>query len=76
MFTSELVNRMTKEEEKTRVEIAAYKVKAMAMVSQKAAAVLEKVTKIVLTKSLTVRDQGDLIIEAIEQAKKEEFLWN
>lgn len=75
-FTKDLSNFLVKEEEKAKIEVAAYKVKTIEAVSQRAPAVLAKVTKIVLGKSLTSQDQEDLIMEAIDQAKKEEFLWN
>lgn len=73
-FTSELLNKLAKAEEKARQEVEAYKTSAITLISQKAQIILEKATRIVLGKSLSTQDQTDLIIEAIDQAKKEEFL--
>lgn len=73
-FTTQLLEKITAEEERARQEVEAYKTAAINKVSQKAVEVLEKVTRIVIGKSLSPSDQADLVIEAIDQAKKEEFL--
>ncbi len=55
------------------LEIANYKAKRLAAIDQKAVDVLEAVIPRVLAKNLKVADQMELINQAIEQAKADNF---
>lgn len=62
------------EEMRVKLEVEAYRQKMLSGVDARVAEVLDEVSKTVLGRGLAATTQTDLIIKALEQAKKEKFL--
>ena len=63
-----------KELENSRSSVENYKQKQIRLIDENIIDVLEKTLSIVLVKKLTLKDQLDLVYEALEKAKIEKFL--
>lgn len=57
-----------------RQMISTYQQQQLKLVDENVIAILEKTLSIVLTKKLTLKDQIDLVYEALDKAKKENFI--
>lgn len=58
----------------SRQLIETYKQEQLKLIDENIVAILERTLNIVLTKKLTLKDQIDLVYEALEKAKKENFI--
>lgn len=58
----------------SRQLIETYKQQQLKLVDENIVAILERTLSIVLTKKLTLKDQVDLVYEALDKAKKENFI--
>lgn len=58
----------------TRELINTYKQEQLRLIDQNAVAILEKTLSVVLNKKLSLKEQTDLVYEALEKAKVEQFL--
>ena len=70
---SNLQKNISGEFEKAQAEIKAYQDQQMKTIDQAIENVLQKVAQDVLSRSLTLEDHQQLIIDSLEKAKKEEF---
>lgn len=57
-----------------RQMISTYQQQQLKLVDENVIAILERTLSIVLTKKLTLKDQVDLVYEALDKAKKENFI--
>ncbi|MBI2338375.1 hypothetical protein HYU95_04290 [Candidatus Daviesbacteria bacterium] len=58
----------------TRQLIETYKTQQMALIDENIIAMMEQTLNLVLTKKLSIKDQLDLVYEALEKAKIEKFI--
>lgn len=74
-FIKRLEEKLVVEEDKIQKQMEEYKKTRMARVDEQMVAVFDQVTKKVLGKVLSSSQKMDLIVEALEEAKKDK-LWN